>query len=98
MWYCLCPSLLSNIYEMTLQHFTTLSKHKQYRNLIVNAVCVADRCTDDACVLLFQVKGFYVEVFFTKDGDEILSSRNFENTDDLQPYLEQIDIVRLVNG
>ena len=78
---------------MTLQHFNSLNEHIQYRNLLLNGVCLTDRDVDDICVLLFQLDQFYVEVFFDKHSDEILRSRSFENIDELQPYLEKINVV-----
>jgi hypothetical protein len=77
---------------MTLQHFNSLNEHIQYRNLLLNGVCLTDRYIDDICVLLFQLDKFYVEVFFDKHSDEILKSRSFESTDELQPYLERINM------
>ena len=77
---------------MTLQHFNTLSKHKQHRKLLVKGVWLADRHTEDTTVLLFQLDTFYVEIFFTKQGDEIVHSNSFESTDELDPYLEDIDL------
>lgn len=77
---------------MTLQHFNTLSQHIQHRNLLLNGVCLADRHTEDACALLFQLHNFYVEIFFTREGDEILHSRCFEDTEELTPYLDTVDV------
>jgi hypothetical protein len=76
---------------MTLQHFNSLNQNIQYRNLLLNGVCLTDRFIEDTCVLLFQLDHFYVEVFFDKHSDEILKSRSFESTDDLQPYLGKIN-------
>jgi hypothetical protein len=38
-------------------------------------------------VLLFQLGNFYVEVFFTSDGDEVIHTKSFEGTEELGPYL-----------
>ena len=35
---------------------------------------------------------FYVEIYFTKQGDEIVHYNSFESTDELDPYLEDIDL------
>ena len=77
---------------MTLQHFNTLSEHKQHRKLLVNGTWLAERHTEDSNVLLFQLDTFYVEVYFTKQGDEIVHSHSFETTDELDPYLQDIDL------
>lgn len=81
---------------MTLQHFNTLSENIQHRKLLLNGICLADRITDDSWALLFQIDKFYVEVFFNNDGDEIIGTRCFEDTDELEPYLEKINLSYVV--
>ena len=82
--------------NMTLQHFNALSQHKKHRKLLVNGVWLADRETEDSTVLLFQLDAFYVEIFFSKQGDEITQSNCFDCLDYLDPYLEDIDLSCLV--
>lgn len=77
---------------MTLKYFQKLCEQKQFRRLIQKAVCVGERRTDEAQVLLFQLNFFYVEVFFHHETDEVTAVRSFENTDELSPYLEAIDL------
>ena len=50
---------------------------------------------DDLQMLLFQLDRFYVEVVFKKTTDEAVGARSFENTDELAPYLETIDLSEL---
>jgi hypothetical protein len=80
---------------MTLSYFQKLSQSGQCRELLVQGVCIGERRYGEAPVLLFQVEGFYVEVFFDPFTDEVVLSRCFENTDELQPYLNAIDISHL---
>jgi hypothetical protein len=77
---------------MTLKYFRRLSETKQFRRLLTKGVCVAERATPDEQVLLFQIDRFYVEVSFSKDSDEAVCARSFESTDELDPYLENIDL------
>jgi hypothetical protein len=77
---------------MNLQQFKTLSEEKQHRNLLLYGICVADKKTGNTHTLLFQLHSFYVEVFFNEDGDEVVDTRSFEDMDELEPYLEQIDL------
>ena len=77
---------------MKLQHFRALTQNKQNKKLLSEGVCIADRRSEDVQALLFQIEGFYVEVFFNGSGDEVLFSRSFEDTDELEPYLSGIDI------
>lgn len=81
---------------MTAQHFSTLNQQKQNRKLLSEGVCIADREGEEVQTLLFQVENFYVEVCFHHDGDEVLCTRCFENTDELEPYLQQIDVSRII--
>jgi hypothetical protein len=81
---------------MTHQHFKSLSKKKKYRNLLLNGVCLASRDTEENCILLFQLGDFYVEIYFDKNCDEIIHSRSFKEIDELNPYLERIDISNII--
>ena len=43
-------------------------------------------------VVLYQLDGFYVEVFFDANAARQVTFRTFTDTDDLNPYLLEIDI------
>ena len=77
---------------MTLQNFRALTQNKQNKKLLTEGVCIAERKTAEVQALLFQIEGFYVEVFFNREGDEVLFSRNFEEVEELTPYLQSIDL------
>ena len=77
---------------MTKQQFDILREDKQHKYLLMKGECIGSRETEDNCILLFQLDNFYVEVFFDKYCDDIIYSRTFENTDELQPYLEHINV------
>jgi hypothetical protein len=77
---------------MTLQHFNILKEDHQHRYLLTKGVCIASRETKENCILLFQVDRFYVEVYFDQNCGEIIHSRSFEDTDELYPYLEQVNL------
>jgi hypothetical protein len=80
---------------MTLKYFRRLSETKQFHRLINKGVCVAERITEDLELLLFQLDRFYVEVVFDKNTNEAVDARSFEDTDELDPYLEEIDLGEL---
>ena len=63
---------------------------------MVEGVCIADRKRDEVQALLFQIDNFYVEVFFQGEADEVLFTRCFEDTDELEPYLQSIDVSRII--
>lgn len=81
---------------MTAQHFRTLNPRKQNRKLLAEGVCIADIKREEVHALLFQVDTFYVEVFFHQDADEVLFVRCFEGTDELEPYLQNIDLSHVI--
>jgi hypothetical protein len=77
---------------MTIQQFNILMEDMQHKYLLMKGECIGSRETAENCILLFQLEGFYVEVFFDKYCDDIIYSRTFENTEELQPYLEHLNI------
>lgn len=82
---------------MTLHQFNHLGEDKQREILITNGVLLAKR--SDSCynVALFQIDSFYIEVWYTRKGLDIGLVRGFNSTDELEPYLETIDIGAIVN-
>ena len=89
-------TVLLQRFVMTAQHFSTLNQQKQNRKLIAEGVCIADRKCEEVQTLLFQVENFYVEVCFHCDADEVLCTRCFEDTAELEPYLQTIDLSRVI--
>lgn len=72
--------------------FLQLSVTEQFDLLQRDGVHVGKRKDSDLAVILFQLYGFYVEVFYKqyrKVVDHIVTS---ESTDILQPYLDQIQV------
>lgn len=77
---------------MTVQHINTISQNIKYRSLLFNGVFLASRIVDDYSILLFQKGARYIEIVFDLNGDEIIKSRTFCDTDKLEPYLAQIKL------
>lgn len=73
---------------MNTQQFKTLSKRRQFRDLLTNGTCIAERIQEENPILLFQLHSFFVEVFFNLEATEVMHHRVFENTDELEPYLQ----------
>jgi hypothetical protein len=98
MWHLLCCELiLAKEKPMTLHHFKALAQDKQRKALLQRGSFVADRTTDAFCVYLFQIDQFYVEIFFIRESDEIVWIKSFECIDELEPYLNHINISSLLN-
>jgi hypothetical protein len=88
-------AILINYLIMTLQKFEGLTQDHQDKYLLLNGVCIASRQTGENSIYLFQLYNFYVEVHFHDTSGEFIHSRSFEDTEELYPYLEQINITCL---
>jgi hypothetical protein len=81
-----------------LRDFLHLSATEQFKLLYRDGVHVGKRMVNGKTVILFQLYGFYVEVYYKeyrKVVDHIVTS---ETTDILQPYLDQIHVRDLKKG
>lgn len=95
------PSLRS--FTMTkkvlrLRDFLELSEKEQFDLLHTDGVHVGKRKLGKQTVILFQLNGFYVEVYYKQYRKLIDHISTSENTDILQPYLDQVHIRDLKNG
>jgi hypothetical protein len=82
---------------LSLKEFMDLPQELQFEVLHKHGVYVGKRRVDKQTIVLFQLHGFYVEVYYKhyrKIIDHIITS---DNTDILQPYLDQINIRDLNN-
>ena len=80
---------------LTLSEFADLPGELQFDLLHKHGVYVGKRKCDNYAVVLFQLHGFYVEVFYKKyrkDIDHVITSAT---TDILHPYLNQINVNEL---
>ena len=91
------------VYFMTkkllgLEDFLQLTESKQFDLLHKDGVHVGKRKVAEQTVILFQLYGFYVEVFYKqyrKLVDRIVTSKS---TYILQPYLDQVHVRDLRKG
>ena len=77
---------------LSLEEFVQLQQELQFDILHKHGVYVGKRKLGSQVVVLFQLHGFYVEVFYKqyrKTIDHIITSAN---ADILQPYLDQINL------
>jgi len=81
---------------MTLSQFKLLSEPYQTDILWQSGVFIGSRNTLFYIIDLFQVEGFYVEVFYDKEQEEIKLLKSFYSPDQLIPYLNQINIRNLI--
>ena len=62
-----------------------------------NRIFLEEREDGPFRIMLYQLEGFYVEVYFFKRYNKVAFFKAFSNTADLQPYLQQIDVAELLN-
>lgn len=83
---------------LSLAEFIELAEEHQFDILHKHGVYVGKRKDNEQTIVLFQLHGFYVEVYYKqyrKTVDRIVTS---DNADILQPYLTQIDVRDLNKG
>jgi hypothetical protein len=82
---------------LSLADFTNLPESLQFEILHKHGVYVGKRKVDGQTIVLFQLHGFYVEVYYKqyrKTIDRIVTSDSAEM---LHPYLDQINVRDLSN-
>jgi hypothetical protein len=75
---------------MTLYEFNQMDEAEQME-VIWDSVFVGDR-DEEHKILLYQIDGFYVEVYYHKEYNDIRRFRSFSSTNELEPYLDKIDL------
>jgi hypothetical protein len=81
--------------DMTLYQFRLLDVEEQLGTAIYEGDFVGDRIEENYMVLLYQVHSFYVEVYYSPISNEILKHRSFSSTNQLEPYLSQVNLSEL---
>ena len=78
---------------MTLLLFQLLNRKRQMKVIWEEGTLIGTRSTIFYAIELYQVEGFYVEIFYKKEEQEFVLIRSFESTDRLTPYLNQIRVL-----
>lgn len=81
---------------MTLQHYNAMDQEKQRLWVLHKGVYLCARKTRDFTVFLFALDGFYIEVYFYNANDLIFLIKSFDDTDELEPYLQEINLTPLL--
>jgi len=76
---------------ITLYEFTALDEMEQ-AEAIWDGVFLGDRKDGEHRILLYQIDDFYVEVFYHIEYNTLRRFRSFSSTNQLDPYLNQIDL------
>lgn len=84
---------------MTVFHFHGLSEKQQIDALEHSGVLLAERKGAFFYqVKLYQLDGFYVELYYHTHFNVVININSFSNTDCLEPYLENIDVDALMEA
>lgn len=83
---------------MGLQEFTARTEEEQLQYQCYYGVCVADRETDEALVLLYQIADFYVEIYHHRWNFQIIKLFSFESDDVLDVYLDKVNVSALLEN
>ncbi len=81
---------------MTIYHFTKMTERKQLEALEQSGVLIAERKSAYCDIKLYQLNGFYVEVYLHTHFNVIVNINPFANMDLLDPYFEKMNIDSLV--
>lgn len=82
---------------MTMNEFQKFGENEQLTILYNEGVYLGKRRDANQVVLLYQLEGFYAEVFYRIYRQYISKIHLSGNISILDPYLEQIDVEDLVN-
>ena len=77
---------------MNVFDFHRLSEKQQLDTLENSGVFIAERDGAFYNIKLYQIEGFYVELYFHTHFNVVVNINCFTNTDCLDPYLESIDL------
>ena len=83
---------------MTLYQFNAADEAEQIEALWDKGVHIGDRQDEEHIIVLYQIDSFYVEVYYNQEYNVIRRFRSFSDTDQLEPYAIQIEIVNFLNG
>ncbi|MGN6399674.1 MAG: hypothetical protein ACTHMD_04415 [Flavisolibacter sp.] len=80
---------------MTLNQFRSSSNYVQQQMVKHHAVFLLERRSLDWNILLFQLDGFYVEVYYERKAQKVEKFKSFDDVEQLEPYLRKIDVPAL---
>jgi hypothetical protein len=81
---------------MKQKAFEVLTQDEQLEYAVQNGTYLMDRKDDDVTVRLFDVNGFYVEIFSLNETGVVVLIKSFNETEKLAPYLRQMDLSRML--
>ena len=77
---------------MTLTEFSSLDESRQAEALIEGGVFLTERMYKNFSIFLYQLDDFYVEIYHNLKYNVMQGMRSFQDDEELEPFLESIDI------
>lgn len=81
---------------MNLQQFRSSSRFAQENIIKQQGVFLFERRALGVNVYLYQIDGFYAEVFYDAETSKVTFIKSFRDIDGIETYLERIDISSLL--
>lgn len=85
---------------MTIYDFLLLKDAEQLSILYKEGVYIGKRKCENITIVLYQLEAFYIEIYYKKYRYNISRVECFSTTEQLNPYLHQIDlqdVIRCLN-
>ena len=86
------------VFIMNVFDFHGLSEKQQLDTLEETGVFIAERQRPFYNIKLYQLEGFYVELYYHTHFNVIVNVNCFSNTDCLDPYLQSINLDALIDA
>lgn len=83
---------------MTIYKFNKLSYTEQISTVEQVGAYIANRSEKGVSIHLFQLDAFYIELYYDENNYELVAMKSFTSTNKLRPYLEKIDLQKLLIG
>jgi hypothetical protein len=77
---------------MTIKKFHHLDETEQFEAVWDHGVLLGDHREDPFRYILYQIDSFYVELRYHQEHNILTDLRAFADTEELEPYLEQIKL------
>ena len=78
--------------SMTIYEFIVLNEAEKAEAVCNCGVHIGSREAIVHSTMLYQLESFYVEVLYNNANNVITRFRHFSSTDQLEPYIQQIEL------
>ncbi|MEJ0106552.1 MAG: hypothetical protein WDO19_30180 [Bacteroidota bacterium] len=82
---------------MTLHEFKSLDFNDQAAAIWSNGVLLEHKDEGQTRFILYSIDDFFAEIHYNQERNEITCINSLESDEELQPYLDKINLVELLN-